>query len=175
MLRQKQNEFIKSLTKYITAAEKFKAEKESFEAEKSLFETSADEFFNSFGKDSIEVPVVNALSPGIAYLVTRVQRTSITWDIKMLKEKLGRKLSKEVLTKRYEIIDFEGLVEYLKECNVDPNRFKSYLNVDESVNVRKLDELESLGKISKDQIEGCYLVDCSKPFYQVRKKRHATK
>lgn len=176
MIQQK-TDFIKSLSNYVSAAERFKVEKENFDTEKNLFESSAEGYFNLCGKDSIEVSGVDfgfsSIKERCTYLVTRVQRTSISWDIKKLKEKLGKKLSKDVLSKRYEIIDIDGLVEYLKECGVDPKRFKSYFNIDEFVNAKKIDELESLGKISKEQIDGCYSVACSKPYYQVRKKRHA--
>ena len=64
-----------------------------------------------------------------------------------------------------------GLITYLQECGVDPKIFKSFISVEESVDVKELERLEELGKISKEQLKGCYSVKCQKPYYQVRKGR----
>ena len=65
---------------------------------------------------------------------------------------------KKFIDKTYTINDFEGLVEYLKTCGVDPIKFKSYLQITENVNQKKLDQLSNLGIINENDIKGCYEV-----------------
>ena len=50
-------------------------------------------------------------------------------DANKLECALRKSIASKVIEKRYEIIDIEGLVEYLKTCNVDPQIFKSFIDV----------------------------------------------
>ena len=51
-----------------------------------------------------------------------------------------------------------GLVEYLKSYGVDPKKFKSFISAEEKVLSEKLEQLEALGEISKEDLAGCYEV-----------------
>ena len=90
--------------------------------------------------------------------VLNVVPKSVNFDVKKLKEKLDREIFNEVVNKEYVINDFQGLVKYLKKCGVDPKKFKAFIDVTETVDTKKLDELGSLGEISEDDIDGCYEV-----------------
>ena len=85
-----------------------------------------------------------------------IESNKIIWDIEKLKEKLNKNILSEILNKKYEIEDFNGLVEYLKSCGVDPKKFKEYLIVEEEVNEKALNQLSELGEITDEQIDGCY-------------------
>jgi hypothetical protein len=102
-------------------------------------------------------------------LVKKIQRVKLKFNVKKLKSKLGKEISKKVIKKSYSITDMESLIKYLKSCNVDPEIFKSFISVQETVNENKLDELEIRGKISKDQIKGCYSIEAGQPYYTIRK------
>lgn len=103
--------------------------------------------------------------------VTRVRKKSITWDIDKLKKKLDKKVIKKIVTKKYTINDMNGLIEYLKECGVNPKKFKKFLTVDEELNEIELNRLYDLGEISKEQINGCYKMEMSEPYIKLTEQK----
>lgn len=100
--------------------------------------------------------------------ITKAQRVSVNFIVDKLKKSLGNKMASNVITKRYEIIDMFGLVKYLKQCNVNPDIFKSFLNVTETVDVKELERLEEIGKISNDELDGCYTVTKGEPYFSIK-------
>lgn len=100
-------------------------------------------------------------------VVTRVQNTRIKFDPEKLEKALGKTLSEDVIVKRYTINDMLGLVSYLKQCGVDPKVFKSFITVSKTVDDKALDQLESIGKITAEQIKGCYTVNKDRPYFTV--------
>lgn len=103
--------------------------------------------------------------------VTRVRKKSITWDIDKLKKKLDKKVIKKIITKKYTINDMNGLVQYLKECGVNPKKFKKFLTVDEELNEIELNRLYDLGEISKEQVNGCYKMEMSEPYIKLTEQK----
>lgn len=90
------------------------------------------------------------------YKVRPIITKKIIWDIDKLSEKLDKEILNEILDRQYSINDFDSLVEYLKSCGVDPNKFKKFIEVKKTVNNKKVDELSQLGDISSDDLSGCY-------------------
>lgn len=80
----------------------------------------------------------------------------IIWDIDKLSKKVDKEILNEVVDKTYTINDFDGLVEYLKSCGVNPKVFKKFINVKKEVNNKKVDELGHLGEINIKKLTGCY-------------------
>ena len=103
--------------------------------------------------------------------VTKVQRTSVKFDANKLERALKKSVASKAIEKRYEIIDMKGLVEYLKTCDVDPQIFKSFIDVTKTVNVNELERLSELGEIDDEQVEGCYTITNSDPYYKLRVSR----
>lgn len=138
----------------------------------SEFTKQKEEFYNLmedyFGENGINDKFYIDDAPDCEPLVVRrVQSSKVDFDLAKLEKALGRQLSKEVVTKHYEITDVEGLIAYLKECGVDPKIFKSFLSVTKELDMKKLDMLADLGKITEDQIEGCYTIKKNKPYFTV--------
>jgi hypothetical protein len=75
------------------------------------------------------------------------------------------------VVKRYNIIDMEGLIKYLKSCGVNPTKFKSYIGVEKSVNMNAFNQLYDLGEIQKSDIEGCYTVNKSASYLKINAKK----
>lgn len=122
------------------------------------------------GQDSFELE----LDEGITHYtnhtkvrVTKIRRNKILWNLVQLKKKLDKKLYKQIVTKEYTINDMNGLIEYLKSCGVNPNEFKKYIDVDETLNEAELDRLYDTGKITKGQLEGCYVSELSEPYIRL--------
>ena len=101
---------------------------------------------------------------------TQIANTSIIWDIPILKRVLGKKLAKQCVSKKYEIVDFPGMVEYLKSLGAKPDEFSKFLNVTESVNEKQLDKLSDLGVIALDDMRECYTVKKSTPYFKITVK-----
>ena len=101
---------------------------------------------------------------------TQITNTSIIWNIPILKRVLGKKLAKQCVSKKYEIVDFPGMVEYLKSLGAKPDEFSKFLNVIESVNEKQLDKLSDLGVIALDDMRECYTVKKSTPYFKITVK-----
>lgn len=101
---------------------------------------------------------------------TQITNTSIVWNIPILKRVLGKKLAKQCVSKKYEIVNFPGMVEYLKSLGAKPDEFSKFLNVVESINEKQLDKLSDLGVIALDDMRECYTVKKSTPYFKITVK-----
>lgn len=101
---------------------------------------------------------------------TQITKISVIWDVPILKRVLGKKLAKKCVSKKYEIVDFPGMVEYLKSLGAKPDEFSKFLNVTESVNEKQLDKLNDLGVIAIDDMRECYTVKKSTPYFKITVK-----
>lgn len=159
-----------SALEFFEKQSKFKQIQLKFNKLKECFNHDMNEYFENEGIDKtltllFDDPAKNDL------VVNRVQRSSVIFDADKLEDALGKSLSKNVIIKKYEIVDIDALITYLKECNVNPKIFKSFLSVSKLVDTQELDRLEELGKITKEQVKGCYTVRCQKPYFAVSIKR----
>lgn len=102
-----------------------------------------------------------------SFVVTRIQSSKVEFDPDKLEKALGKELSCDVIQKHYEIVDMTGLVSYLQGYGINPKVFKSFISIRKSVNTKELDRLESLGKITAEQIKGCYTVKSQNPYFTV--------
>ena len=142
--------------------------KANFEDVKKQFYKDMDAYFESQELENDNSVIFEYPTLGEAALkVTRIQKASVDFEVDKLEKALPKDVAKKAIVKRYEIMDMQGLILYLKKCNVDPQKFKSFLNVTKHVDVKEIDKLEELGKISIEQIEGCYSVKKSTPYYTV--------
>lgn len=143
--------------------------KKAFDQFKKSFEEEMELVFAESKTDSVSFSVGSDYKDEL-FVVKKRCRTYIKWNFKKLAKNLGNKLFKQVVNKKYIVNDMLGLIEYLKSCNVDPNIFKKYIDVEYSLNEAELDNLESLGKVKAEQLEGCFNLSFSKPWYSVEKK-----
>ena len=147
----------------------FSDTKKAFDQLKKSFEKEMELVFAKSETDSISFSVGSDYKDEL-FVVKKRCRTYIKWNFQKLAINLGNKLFKQVVNKKYIVNDMLGLIEYLKSCNVDPNIFKKYIDVEYSLNEAELDNLELLGKVKAEQLEGCFNLSFSKPWYSVEKK-----
>lgn len=150
---------------------RFKDAKSEFDDDKDKFNSLMTRFFESEALDKSVVFANHSVYGEERYTVTRVQKMSVDFDLEKLEEVLPKDIAKRAILKKYEVIDMQGLIAYLKECDVDPKIFKSFLHITKSIDSDELDRLEELGKISMEQVEGCYTVKRQKPYFTVSVKR----
>lgn len=90
-----------------------------------------------------------------------VVNKKIIWDVDKLKTKLDNDVFNEVIKKDYKINDMNGLIRYLKSCGVNPNKFKTYIDISQKVDNEKINELSEVGEITEKDIKGCYRIEYS--------------
>lgn len=90
--------------------------------------------------------------------VKRIVPKSIIWDIEKIEERIPKEQVKKIIDKTYEIVDMEGLTEYLKQCGVNPKKFKSFLEVSKKINTEELEQACAIGEIDKSDLSGCYTI-----------------
>ena len=158
------SECIKSVRKFFEKQARFKKIQAEFNEMKAQFYSDMESYFEA---EQIE----GAEFANGDLQVTRTQKSSVEFNADKLEKALGKKLAKSVVLKQYQIIDMDGLIAYLKECDVDPSIFKSFLSVTKTVDTKELDRLEELGKVTLEQVKGCYSVKRQSPYFTVTVKR----
>lgn len=126
------------------------------------------------GQNSFEIELdegLNYYTNHTKLLVTRIRTKKVLWNLEKLKQKLGKKVSSEVIDKTYTINDMQGLVKYLKSCGVDPKKFKHFIDVKEELNETKLDTLFETGAFKKEVISGCYEVKMGEPYIRLKEQK----
>lgn len=155
---------------YYLKEQKFKKVKKQYEELKTQFETDMLELTDALGKKRVLFGS-ETINGDETLSVRKVEKTSIEWDADKLERKLPKSVAKKVIKKKYSIADMRGLTEYLKSCGVDPKVFKRYLAIEKTVDVKAVDQLGNVGEISVQQISGCYIVKCHKPYFTLSVKK----
>lgn len=171
---QKVSDSVKALYRAQMDKKRFDKAYGEIQKKESLFLSNF--IFSSFPKG--ESSFTTVIKPGTVNLdtfneeekrvrVTRVHRKTVKWDTKKLRKSLGKKLFSSVVQKTYEVTDMQGLVDYLKQCGVDPKKFKQFIGVTEKVDTQKIDKLYLSGIITKKDISGCYDVELGEPYIRL--------
>lgn len=148
--------------------EKYKAIESQYKALQAEFTEAMDEYFGSLSAGR-----KNALFEDIdgdLIQVSKVERTTIEWLPEKLRKRVTLPVWRKLVRKHYEVTDMPGLIQYLKSCGVDPNIFKAFINVTETVDEKAIERLGDLGELTPHNIAGCYLVHTSKPYYKLKRK-----
>lgn len=100
-------------------------------------------------------------------VVKKIEPTTIAWDADKLEHLLSKEVRESVIKKTYTINDMSALVVYLKKCGVDAKRFKNFIDVEKSVDVAELEQLDALGKVNRDDIADCYTVSKKSSYLKI--------
>ena len=159
-----------SVRKFFERQSRFKQVQSQFNELKAQFNSDMEGYFEREGIDkSLTFSYDDLVESNL--VVNRIQKSSVEFDPDKLEKALGKSLAKQVIIKRYEVTDMDALIAYLKECDVDPKIFKSFLVVSKSVDTQELDRLEEIGKVTTEQVKGCYTIKHQKPYFTVGVKR----
>lgn len=162
-----EEDFVRAVTLLHEKSKRFKEVEGKFKKLKAECNRIIDQYFreNDIEK-STTVSCDDAPLSGIK--VSKVERVSVNFDADKVERALPKEAASKVINKRYEINDIFGLVSYLKACGVDPKVFKSFLSITKSVNVNELERLSTLGEIDERDLDGCFSVTKSEPYYKLR-------
>lgn len=151
---------------FFRKSKEHKLETALFEDVKGQFYSEMESYFSKEGISSKTFDISQDTEVE-SLVVNRVQTSKVIFDTSKLRKALGE-LASSVISKKYKIADMNGLVAYLKECNVDPKIFKTFLVVEEVVNEDEIDRLFDIGKVKREQVAGCYHVKKNKPYFTVK-------
>ena len=152
------------IKRFETAVKRYVKSKQDFEDERQAFTKAAEIFFYLKGdtKHTIQTGDDTFL------VVSKIQKARISWNISKLRSILGKEVSKQVIDKKYTIVNMQGLIEYLKSCGVDLGGRRIIKKIEEVVNVKELEQMEQLGKVNEEDLKSCYSVKLQDPYYSVR-------
>lgn len=153
-----------AIDSYNEEAQLFKAAEARFKQYKERYTKIIGMYFDRFSLDRYSFKK----GKDEAIVVNRIQKSSIKFDADKLEQVLGKDVASQIIQKTYYVEDMEGLIEYLKACGVNGKVFKSFIRVEKSVDQDALDRLENYGVISMDDIEDCYELVQSKPYFTVK-------
>lgn len=138
---------------------KFKRIKDEYEEKKKKLTLEISNYMFVNGVDAFSfLNEAKELSKFGRIQVKKIRQKKIKFDVGMVEKRIDKELANEFIDKKYIVNDIDGLVSYLKSCGVNPKRFKSFIDVEKTVNQKKLDELGGLGEISMNDLAGCYEV-----------------
>jgi hypothetical protein len=163
--RLNSEECSQAIAKFFQKQKRFKQIQTQFGEMKTNFYDDMEDYFKCNNVDG-KLTVDCGLNMGTV-TVTRIQSSRVEFNPDKLEKALGKELARDVIQKHYEIVDMNGLVTYLKECGISPKVFKSFISVRKTVNTKELDRLEELGKITAEQIKGCYTIKSQNPYFTI--------
>ena len=159
----KQDQKIKNISfELFKLNQKFQEAKQNYEKEKSRLQ---GEIFKYTSKKGIQGFGFQDGEKG--YKFTTVQTKKLIFDIDKLKKRLNKEIISEVIKKKYTITDMDKLIKYLKSCGVDPKKFKTFVEIQEEVDEKKINELSEFGEINMEDLDGCYEVKLNTPYVRI--------
>lgn len=156
---------------------KLREEKRRFDnyyskANKKYTTDISNTFFSMFPKGTHKEQVV--LDEGaefydnpIVLMVNRIQSQKIVWSLDNLRKKVSKSLFKTFVNKTYTINNPKAFMDYMKQLGADPKKVKSFIQIDEELNESALNELYETGKLTLDDVEGCYTIKVNEPFIKL--------
>ena len=143
----------------------------NFQDSKLDFNNCMDKYFdavaNEEGKLEVDIDDVKNMRKVI---VSRITPSTVIWDCQKLKRLLSPKERKLVIQKNYQVTNWKGLFDLLKESGVDFKEFLKYVEVTETVRDKQLDKLVELGTIDEEEVKSCSSVKLKSSYYKLTEK-----
>lgn len=128
-------------------------QKEKYEIEKKVLESKIKKYFESQNTRTKDFKI-----GGFNYRTTLVTQKNVKFKPDVLEQILDKEIFNEICKKKYEIIDYEGMVKYLKSLGAKPQEFKKFIACEKNIDNKKVNQLGELGDIKLEDLEGCYTV-----------------
>ena len=143
----------------------------TFNEAKYEFSQCMEQYFDKVATEDnkIEIPVTE-IKNCKKLIVTRITPSEVTFDIPRLKKLLSKKEQKLVIQKNYQVTNWPGLFELLKESGVDFKEFLKYVSITETVRDKQLDKLVELGAIDEEEVKKCSSVRLKSSYYKLTEK-----
>lgn len=156
--------------KFFHLKKEYDQQQAQFDIDKKAFYEVMEEYFGQHG--GVSAKFDDRGFAGGMLVVKKIEKTSVEWDASKLERKVDKFTAKQVIKKQYRITDIQGLIQYLKSCDVDPKIFRRFVLVDKTVDEKAVDRLGDLGQLTVQQISGCYTVKAHKPYFTITVKQN---
>lgn len=164
------SDFVESVLKLHEKTKRFKEVESRFKQIKAECTETIDRYFRENDIEKSAMVEADDVIP-MNIKVSKVERTQVSFNADKVEKALPKSIAYQVITKKYEINDIQGLIAYLKSRDVDPKIFKSFLNITKSVNVRELERLNDLGEFDESDLNGCFTVTRFDPYYKLKTEK----
>lgn len=163
------NIFRSSVLKLYDIQEKFKQVERDYEEERKQLQSKIRSYLtgNNLSTANFVADSGQYKDNNKKFKVTDVVRKKIEFDVDALEKKLPKATLRDIIVRTYRISDYRGLVKYLKQCNVDPHKFKQFIEVEKTVDTKTLDRLSDIGEVDLKDIEGCHTVTDGTPYIKL--------
>lgn len=150
----------------------FEATQRSFDEEKLEFKQEMDKYFNMVADDDNKFMInLKTEVKGIKKVICqRISHVEVTFDVDKLKKVLTKKQSKIVVKKHYQVNNWPGLLNLLKESGVEWKEFLKYVDVSESVDESALEKLVEVGEVDIEEIKDCSSANVKTQYYKLTEK-----
>lgn len=153
----------KAVLEYLDRQSRFKQAESEFSQHKKEFYGSVRRFLQKKGKSSF---VFEDRDRG-SFTVSDVRPKKVTFDAQKLSAALPLDVREGVILRKYSVDDWDGFSAYMGKLGADIALVMSFLNVEESVDAKALDEAIDSGKVKAEDIEGCYEVRAQDGYIRV--------
>ena len=140
---------------YKLSQEEYRIKKDNYESEIRKILGKKDLRTHDFQNDNF------------SYKATIVDNKKIDFNVEMIEQILDKEVLDEILIKKYEITDYDGLIKYLKTLGANPKIFKQYIHCDKKIDKDKLNHCSELGFVSLDDLEGCYNISITSGYVRI--------
>ena len=150
----------------------FEATQMSFNEEKLEFKQEMDKYFDMVADDDNKFAIdLRTEVRGIKKVICqKISQVEVKFDINKLKDVLTKKQQKTVIKKHYQVVNWPGLLNLLKESGVEWKEFLKYVDVTESVDEAALDKLFELGEVDAEEIQNCSEARIKTQYYKLTEK-----
>lgn len=153
--KEKEVKLKKLLCKFLTAEEELEKATSSYNELKSLM-TKA---FKSLSIKSYAVESNNDSKGKIKTSFTLAKRINVFYDVPKMRKVLGDKTVNKIVSKEYSISDYEMFKEIMKKYKVPADTIRKCIDVKETINTSKLQNLVESEVIDLKKIKECYTLN----------------
>lgn len=165
---EQKNILIRTVRSFYKMTQTKKNVENAYNEEKIDFENIMDVLYKRFADADGDVYVDGTDELNTSKIrVHKVQTSKVSWDTKRLRKILGEKDSEDVITKRFQIVNFPLLVKLAKKYGIPWKDFKQCIEYEEVVIDKALDKLIDLGIVDEEEVKECATVKLNKPYYKL--------
>lgn len=144
---------------------KNKITQDEYKYQKEFYENKIKQYLDKKNTNSVSFD-----TSGLNYKATFVKSKKVNFDAELLQQKLDKELFNEICIRNYRVLDFDGLIKYLKSLGANPKEVKKYIYCEKTIDNKIVDQLSDVGDISLEDLEGCYSVTESSGYVKITVK-----
>lgn len=153
-----QNDMVKEVVvKLYESTARFKQIEQAYKEERKRLQESILGYMDAHGFGSFNFIAQQGVfaADNKDLKVIGVTPKRVEFDVEKMEEVFCKEIQDAVIEKQYRINDMPGLAKYLKTCGVNPKKFKSFIEVEKTVNRKEVERLGDIGEIKKEDLAEC--------------------